>query len=253
MTSIDSGVFSGSRAFGLATALVVVAACSSSSNNNGSGSTQPPAVTCASPGGPSAPPGGTAPPDHCIVNGVPIKQATDQASCFPEAGAAGDDGGQGTGDDAGQGDDTSGDDASGPGDGGPTGDCDPSEFGAAMYGNSGDDDDCKYDVKWSSTPICEGGNGVYFTVSAVNRVDGTPLTGATPYIEAVQACLHAVPNPPPPAVTSTEETSPVTYKIGPIVFDRPGGWVVRFHFFGSCEDTLETSPHGHAAFFVTVP
>jgi hypothetical protein len=247
MTSIDSGVFSGSRVLGLATALVVVAACSSSSS--GSGSTQPPAVTCASPGGPTPPPGGVAQPDHCIVNGVPIKQATDQASCFPDAAAAGDDGG--TGEDAGQGDDT-GDDA-GPTDGGPTGDCDPAEFGPTMYGNSGSDDDCKYDVTWSSTPICEGGNGVYFTVSATKRVDGTPLTGAVPYIEAVQACLHAVPNPPPPAVTSTEETSPGTYKIGPIVFDRAGGWVVRFHFFGSCDDTLETSPHGHAAFFVTVP
>ena len=54
-------------------------------------------------------------------------------------------------------------------------------------------------------------------------------------------------------MNSTEETSPGTYKIGPIVFDRPGGWVVRFHFFGSCDDYLDTSPHGHAAFFVTVP
>jgi hypothetical protein len=132
MTSIDSGVFFGSRVFGLVTALVVVGACSSSSS--GGGSTQPPAVSCASPGGPTPAPGGVAQPDHCIVNGVPIKQSTDQASCFPDAAAAGDDGGQG--------DDTSGDDSGGPGDGGPTGDCNPAEFGATMYGNSGSDDDC---------------------------------------------------------------------------------------------------------------
>ena len=84
-------------------------------------------------------------------------------------------------------------------------------------------------------------------------LDATPLAGAMPYIESVQACAHPSPNAPLPAVNSTEETSPGTYKIGPIVFDRPGGWVVRFHFFASCADFLETSLHGHAAFFVTVP
>jgi hypothetical protein len=167
-----------------------------------------------------------------------IKQATDQASCNiqPEAG-----------DDTG--DDAASDDA-GPTDGGPTGDCDPSEYGPAMYGQKGSDDDCKYDVNWTSTPVCEGGNGVYFTVSATKRVDGTPLTGAKPYIESVQACSH----PSPTAVQSqTEESPPGTYKIGPIVFDRPGGWVVRFHFYGDCADGVDSSPHGHAAFFVTVP
>jgi hypothetical protein len=239
MTSTDSGVFARSRALGLATALVVVAACSSSSSGSG-GSTQPAAVTCASPGGAKAGPQD----DHCTAGGMDIKQATNQASCAAPADAGG-----GGDDDAA----SSGDDGGGPGDGGPTGDCEPDEFGATMYNNSGSDDDCKYDVTWSSTPICEGGNGVYFTVTATNRVDGSPLTGAMPYIESVQACVHPSPNPPLPALTSTEETTPGTYKIGPIVFDRPGGWVVRFHFFGSCDDTLETSPHGHAAFFVDVP
>jgi hypothetical protein len=240
MTSIDRGVFSGSRAFGLTTALVVVAACSSSGGTSAV-STQPDAVTCSAPGMPTPGPAD----DHC---GTDMKQPTDQASCHTDAGAV-----ESSGDDAG---DDSGDDAAATPlltDGGPTGDCDPTKFGATLYGKSGSDDDCKYDVKWDSTPICEGGNGVYFTVSATKRVDGTPLTGAVPYIEAVQACSHPSQNPPPPAVNSTEETSPGTYKIGPIVFDRPGGWVVRFHFYGSCDDTLETSPHGHAAFFVTVP
>jgi hypothetical protein len=241
MTSIDGGVFSGSRVSALAMALVVVAACSSSSSNAVS-STQPAAVTCSSPGGPVAV-DATHPADsHCTAD---HKQATDQASCNVQG-------------DAGAGDDAAGDDAGDdaavvPTDGGPTGDCDPASFGAAMYGTRGSDDDCKYDVQWSSTPICEGGNGVYFTVSATKRADGMPLTGAMPYIESVQACSHPSPNPPAPAVTASEETSPGAYKIGPIVFDRPGGWVVRFHFYGNCTDSLDTSPHGHAAFFVNVP
>jgi hypothetical protein len=178
-----------------------------------------------------------------------MKQATDLASCESDASASGDDASDGA-----SGDDAAGDDAADlVTDGGPTGDCEPDEFGATMYGQSGADDDCKYDVAWTSTDICEGGNGVYFTVTAKKRIDGTPLTGAAPYIEAVQSCMYPVANPTPPAITMTTEGPAGTYKIGPIVFNRPGGWVVRFHFYGSCADALETSPHGHAAFFVTVP
>jgi hypothetical protein len=131
--------------------------------------------------------------------------------------------------------------------GGPT--AGPSKFGATMYGYEGDDDDCKYHVVWSATPICENGSGTTFTVKATKLVDGTPLTGAAPYIEAVQACSHPIPNVPKQAV----EDPPGTYTIGPVVFDRPGNWVVRFHFYGNCLDALQTSPHGHAAFFVSVP
>jgi hypothetical protein len=244
MTSIDTGLFAGHRLFGVAAALIAVAACSSSSGGDGSTATQPDAVSCASPGAAQSGPADS----HCTAGGTDMKQSTDQASCAgdPDAATAGDDS---NGDDASAGDAA----AAGPGDGGPTGDCDPGEFGATMYGNKGSDDDCKYDVNWTSTPICENGNGVYFTVTATKRVDGTPLTGANPYIEAVQACAHPSANPPSPAVTSTEEAPAGTYKIGPIVFDRPGGWVVRFHFYGTCSDDLPTSPHGHAAFFVNVP
>jgi hypothetical protein len=233
MTSIGSrvfrgGVVSGSRVSALALAMLVGAACSSSSGGDAGTNVQ--AVTCASPGGPVS-----GPPDmHCSSSD---KQPTDLASCHPDV-AAGDDSG-----------DEATDDGGGPGDGGPTGDCDPAEFGPTMYGYTGSDDDCKYDVNWKSTDICEGGNGVVFTVSATKRVDGTPLTGAQPYIEAVQSCAHPSPNAPPPAV----ENPPGTYTIGPIVFDTPGTWVVRFHFYGSCDDTLPTSPHGHAAFFINVP
>ncbi len=134
-----------------------------------------------------------------------------------------------------------------------TGNCEPGEYSATQYAMKGTDDDCKYDVSWTSTDVCEGGDsGVYFTVTASTRTDGKPLTGANPYIEAVQSCLYPAPNPKSPAKTETTDLGNGSYKIGPIVFNRPGDWVVRFHFYGDCGDT-ETSPHGHAAFFVTVP
>ena len=242
MPSIGTRVFSSSRASGLATALVVIAACSSSSKGEGASSPQPAAITCAAPGAPVSGPADM----HCGT----MVQATDLASCQSDASAP-------EGDDAAPDAADAGDAAAADlvTDGGPTGDCEPDEFGPTMYGYQGSDDDCKYDVKWSSTDICEGsgGNGVYFTVSATKRVDGTPLTGAAPYIEAVQGCQYPVANPAPPAMTETSEGPPGTYKIGPIIFNRPGVWVVRFHFYGNCADVLPTSPHGHAAFFVNVP
>jgi hypothetical protein len=239
MTSFDRGLFSSSRILGLSTALIVVAACSSSSGP-ATGS-QEQSSTCSPAGEASPAPTGYS-DTHCVdTTGAQIKQPTDPAACDVEPDGGGDDMGDDSGDDA----------AAVPADGGPTGDCDPSEFGATMYGQSGADDDCKYDVSWTSTPVCENENGVWFTVKATKRADGTPLTGAGPYIESVQACSHASPTPVQPTAV---ESPPGTYKIGPIFFDRPGGWVVRFHFFGTnCSDALETSPHGHAAFFVTVP
>ena len=55
-----------------------------------------------------------------------------------------------------------------------------------MFGNESDDDDCKYHLKWSATPICEGSPGVIFTVFTTHKIDsvdgsaGSPLTGANP-------------------------------------------------------------------------
>ncbi len=34
-----------------------------------------------------------------------------------------------------------------------------------MYGTEGDDDDCKYHVTYTASPICEN-NGTYFVVKA---------------------------------------------------------------------------------------
>jgi hypothetical protein len=37
------------------------------------------------------------------------------------------------------------------------------------------------------------------------------------------------------------------------VFDQSGRWVVRFHYFETCSDVPEDSPHGHVAFYIDVP
>jgi hypothetical protein len=155
---------------------------------------------------------------HCGAR----KQATSQASCTPA-------------------------------DAGPVPDASPTapdagpEFGATMFGNEGDDDDCKYHVVWSSTAICEN-EGITFTLTATNKVTGMPALGADPSIEAFLGASHIAPS----TGSATEKGNGV-YDIGPVKFDMPGMWTVRFHLYETCEDTLPDSPHGHAAFFVNVP
>jgi hypothetical protein len=116
-----------------------------------------------------------------------------------------------------------------------------------MYGTEGDDDDCKYHVTWSATPICEKA-GVTFTVTLTTKADGAPATGAGTMIEATLGDTHVAPN-----TGMTIEAMPGVYNIGPVVFDRPGRWTVRYHIHEDCTDVSDSSPHGHAAFFVDVP
>jgi hypothetical protein len=133
-----------------------------------------------------------------------------------------------------------------------------SDYGPTMFDSEGDDDDCKYHVKWTSSAISENSN-VTFTVVATNKTDGTPLTGPGPttgvgagadvYIEAYLDDTH----PAPLTQQSSDETTPGTYAIGPIQFDASGKWTVRYHFYEDCSDIAADSPHGHAAFYVDVP
>jgi hypothetical protein len=144
-------------------------------------------------------------------------------------------------------------------------------YGVTMFGNESDDDDCKYHLKWSSTPICEGTPGVIFTVVATHKIDsvdgsaGSPLTGANPGVEAFttspgdwDSATFCDTNSTHPAIPpgggywSLTEGPAGTYT-GPVQFDLAGQWTVRFHFNHNCDDTLPTSPHGHAAYHVTVP
>jgi hypothetical protein len=178
-----------------------------------------PAQTCAKPGGPIM----AAADMHCMdPEAGPIVQPTDPASCHPDAAV-------------------------------PDAGAMTCAYGDTLNNAEGDDDDCKYHVKWTSTPICVN-NDVTFTVTATHKTDGTPLTGSNPVIEAFVGMMpcgstHPAPNSNP----STKEGPPGTYSIGPIHFDVAGQWAVRFHFNEDCEDLLPTSPHGHAAFFVQVP
>jgi hypothetical protein len=125
----------------------------------------------------------------------------------------------------------------------------PVVYGDTMYGNDADDDDCKYHVHWTSTPIYENTH-VSFTIAATKLADsGAPLTGANTFVESFLSIVH----PAPPLKQTVTETPPGTYAVSPVEFDAPGRWTVRFHFFETCDDTLPDSPHGHAAFYVDVP
>lgn len=121
------------------------------------------------------------------------------------------------------------------------------DYGPTQPGSEGDDDDCKYHVKWQSTAVSENAD-VTFQIIATARKDGSPVAGAKPYAEVFLNDTHPAPNTP----VATNETAPGTYTIGPVRFDAAGSWNVRFHFHDECNDS-ESSPHGHAAFFVKVP
>jgi len=123
-----------------------------------------------------------------------------------------------------------------------------SQYGATMFGSEGDDDDCKYHVTFTVTPVYEHTN-VTFTVSATYKTDGTPVIGANTIIQAYLSDTHPAPNAP----TTTVEGPIGTYTIGPVLFDAAGRWTVRFHFFENCGGADPRSPHGHAAFYLDVP
>ena len=123
-----------------------------------------------------------------------------------------------------------------------------SDYGPTMYGSAADDDDCKYFVSWTATPIKENAD-TFFTVTALRLADMTPATcaGVRPDIEL--SISHGAPAPRNPST----EIAPGVYQVGPIKFDAAGLWTVRFHFFEECSDAPDDSPHGHAAFYVKVP
>jgi hypothetical protein len=122
-----------------------------------------------------------------------------------------------------------------------------SEYGETIFNSEGEDDECKYHVKWESTPVAQN-TDVTFAIIATNRNDSSPVAAAEPYAEVFLDETHPAPN----TNSTATETSPGHYTIGPVRFDKPGKWNVRFHFHAECADG-EDSPHGHIAFFVNVP
>lgn len=122
------------------------------------------------------------------------------------------------------------------------------EEAAVFYNTEADDDDCKYHVKWSSTPIRQNAD-ITFTVTVTRKSDGKPAAAAAPEAEVFLGDSHAAPG----TDQTSQETSPGTYTVGPVRVDMAGRWTVRFHFYDTCFDLVEESPHGHAAFYFDVP
>jgi hypothetical protein len=263
MTSIDTIVRarSGSRWLAGSPAavalLALVAACSTSTSAASDGGGGPicaytvksqaaAPATCSSPGGEVT----GADNMHCIMAGVPQVQPTGKCESVAAAGAASS--GTSGGDDSATAMDA-GDDG-----GGDSANCGETGYGVTNYNKSAADDDCKYDVSWTSTPVCLNGN-VYFTVTAKKRAgadggasvsDEPPLTGASVDAEVVHSdCMTIAPN----SGQTTVEQGNGVYKVGPIKFSKSGKWVVRFHFNACCSDDPVDSPHGHAAFWINVP
>ncbi len=120
-----------------------------------------------------------------------------------------------------------------------------SDFGATMYNSSGDDDDCKYHVVWSITPT-HVNQPATITVTVTNLTDGTPVTGYTPHVEYFDSTQDTETD------TATATSTPGQFTIEPISFNTVETWQIRFHIHEECADVLDDSPHGHAAFYLTV-
>jgi len=195
-----------------------------------------------------------APDDHC--EGLPDGES-DPAACLGSGSGA-----AGAGDEAAGG--APGDEGH-PAEAGATGtpDCNlahDADYGETHFNASSADDDCKYQVSWTSTPIRKG-EAVTFTVTMKSKATGAPLeriasqeptAGALSRVEPYIPCDPTHLPPVADLRASIKETAPGVFSVGPIVFDRSARWAVRFHIYEECVDS-ESSPHGHVAFFVDVP
>ena len=121
-------------------------------------------------------------------------------------------------------------------------------YGPTLFNSEADDDDCKYHVKFTSTAVYEN-TDVTFNVVATQKADGGPATGSNVVAEVYLNSTHPAPNSNQKAV----ESPPGTFAVGPVRFDAPGQWTVRFHLHEDCADVLPDSPHGHIAFYLNVP
>jgi hypothetical protein len=122
---------------------------------------------------------------------------------------------------------------------------------AVFYGSEADDDDCKYHMQFQSS--CAALNQpVTFKLKLTRKSDGAPAAGAAPRNLEVYMADDAQHISPSNDIEATESAGG-NYKIGPVVFDRSGRWVVRFHVFDTCSDVPDDAPHGHAAFYFDVP
>jgi hypothetical protein len=122
------------------------------------------------------------------------------------------------------------------------------DYGPTLYNSAADDDDCKYHLKFTATPIRQN-TDVTFTVTTTTLSDGLPATGANLDAEVFLNDTHPAPN----SGQHSNEKAGGVYDVGPIRFDAAGRWTVRFHLHEDCQDATEDSPHGHVAFYIDVP
>ena len=124
----------------------------------------------------------------------------------------------------------------------------PAEENPIHYNAESDDDDCKYHLSFTATPVRVNQNVTFkVTVTELAGAKG-PVTGGA--VELAGTLDDAVPiaNTEP----KTTEAPPGTYTISPIKFPQAGRWVIKYHLFEDCKD-VEDSPHGHASFYIDVP
>jgi len=122
------------------------------------------------------------------------------------------------------------------------------DYGDTRYNAEADDDDCKYHLKFTNSDIQEN-NDVNFNAVVTLKADGGAARATPVDLEVFLNDTHPGPN----TSQHSNETSAGTYNVGPIRFDTPGRWTVRFHLHEDCSDTAPDSPHGHVAFYVDVP
>ncbi len=178
---------------------------------------------------------------HCAAIAT---QGTSAASCVIEAGT----------------DDDAGTDADA--DASSTTDAGACTYGATMYGQTGDDDACKYHLVWSTnSEVCASTSGIPIKVTITNKSDGTPVTGlpdgllVETFVSIAdggcdEQSTHAGTNT---GVALTETSTGTGVYAGTVVFDIAGFWTMRFHIHEECTSGLPDSPHGTAAFHLTVP
>lgn len=119
------------------------------------------------------------------------------------------------------------------------------------YNDQAADDDCKYDASFS-TSCLELDKPVTLTFTLRQRATGELGKGAKPNSPEIYLASNPQHISPSLGITATEGPSG-QYAIKGVVFDTPGRWVVRFHYFEECSDLPEDSPHGHVAFYLDVP
>jgi len=206
-----------------------------------------PASTCTSTGGPVDGPADM----HCVdSSGKDIVQPIGQCN-GNGSGTGGTDGGGGAGSDGAVG--TAGNDGHDheAGESAGAGNGDAEETYTIHYGSEAADDDCKYDTSFSTTCL-EVGKNVTVSLNLRQRATGNPGNGGHP--DSPEIYLADKPSHISPSNAIKAVESPLgTYQIGPIVFDEPGRWVIRFHYFETCSDLPADSPHGHVAYYVDVP